>query len=137
MQTETAAYLDSVEKFAGRKFRHRDDIAKLIELVKGRNQEKLFDDILFLAKFISHARTIIIRVGSESEETQKLSRELHQQMDAVTRLLRTIWNDAPGDDRNAMISKYLTLDHAHLADLFSLLYELSWIKNYTLDQNGR
>jgi len=136
IRPETLTYLDTVEQFAHRTFQLRDDIAALMELAESRKMSRVFDDILFLAKFVSNARTVISRVGLESEETQKLASELKEQLERTTTLLRTIVKEAPEDLKLNFTTTYLTLGHENMANLFALLYELSWIKNYVLDRGG-
>jgi hypothetical protein len=135
-RAETEAFLDAVEKSAHRTLRFRDDIGALIDLCDSQNMRPIFDDVLFLAKFVSNARNVISRVGPGSEETNKLASELKEQMEKIATLLRIIVKDAPGDLKVDFTENFLLLGHESLANLFALLAELSWIKNYDLDRGG-
>ena len=135
IRLETQTYLDAVEQFAHRKFQFRDDLGLLTDLSESRNMKQLFDDILFFAKFVSNANNVLKRAGVHSEETQKLSAEFKESLEKSSTLLRTLVKEAPEEVKKDFTARFFSLSQESVSNLLSLLYELSWIKNYSLDKH--
>lgn len=131
----TTLFLDEVEHFAQRKFLFRDEMALLIELSESRGMQKLFNEIIFFAKFITNAQHILKRIGSESDEVLKLRIELTENLKKTSTLLRTLVEECSDDMKESFMRRFLMFNQENLDNLFSLLSELSWIKNYSLDKD--
>ncbi len=134
IRKETETYLDTVEEYTHRKFRFRDEVGVLVDLAATRTMERLFDDILFLAKFVSNANTILKRTGTGSEDTVKLSAEFKENLEKASSLLRTLVKEAPEEIKQHFLSSFFSLSRDGMNNLLALLYELTWIKNYKLDR---
>jgi len=129
---ETESYLDALEKFAGRKFRHRSDIKVLLELSPSR--ETVFEEIVFYAKFISNAYAVLRRTGPAGEDTSRLSAEFQEKLGQSASLIRTILTDASSEVRTNFSDRFLAPSPDSLSRFLELLGELSWIKNYDNDK---
>lgn len=134
IRKETETYLDTVEEYTHRKFRFRDEVGVLVDLAATRTMERLFDDILFLAKFVSNANAILKRTGTGSEDTVKLSAEFKENLEKASSLLRTLVKEAPEEIKQHFLSSFFSLSRDGMNNLLALLYELTWIKNYKLDR---
>ena len=130
---ETQFYLNEVEKFAQRKFQFRHEISLLVESAALHSQQHVLDEITFLAKFSVNASNILKREGAGKEETSKLEREFKQNLEKSSSLIRELISDIPDDERNMFISRFLSLTHEGMGNFMKLMYELSWLKNYSLD----
>ena len=129
----TRVYLDKIEKFVSRKFKYYSEIALLMELSRDGVKKALFDELTFLSKFVSNAHSILQRVGSGSAEVLKLSDEFQKNLKKSIDLFRKIINDTADLTKEDFENRFLSISHDNLPNLLSLLYELSWIKNYALD----
>ena len=134
IREETRIFLDDVELSSGRKFLLREEIALLYELAERLSLRSVFDDITFYAKFVSHATLILKRFGPTSEETVKLSQEFKEKLEKVSALMKSLLDEAPDDMRESFMTRFFALSHESMNSLMSFLQELSWIKNYSLDQ---
>ena len=134
IHSETHNFLDEVEHFAHRKFRYRKDIEQLVELTRRHKMQQVFDDVVFYAKFISNAYAVLNRSGTPSEDTLKLSNEFKEILEKTATLLRTMIKEGPDDVKQHVTMTYLSLTNDSMNAFLSLLYELSWIKNYILDE---
>lgn len=134
---ETTAYLDAVEQFARRLFKFRRDIEYLVELSKTGTGRQTFDEMIFHAKFITSASAVLKRSGPQTEDTRNLSNELRNGLERVSSLIHTIIEKAPEDVRSQFVRGYFSPTPGHLTNLLALLYELSWVKNYTIDRERR
>ena len=126
--TETESYLDALEAYAGRKFRHRPGLATLIELSSTR--EAVFGEIVFYAKFISNASAVLRRTGLAGEDTSRLSAEFQEKLGRSASLIRTMLADAAQEVKTNFADRYLEQSPDSLSRFLEFLGELSWIKNY-------
>ena len=135
---QTRKYIDAVEHFAGKKFQFSNELCILVQLAESNQMNQKFEEITFFAKFISSAYSILHRNPPQSEETRKLSTEFNEKLEKIHIILRELIEEAPQDIRATFIEKFLPLSHEGMKNLLAFLYELSWIKNYTLDnKTGR
>lgn len=134
--TDPASWIRAAETFAARMFRHRDDITLLLETCRARNQQQLFDDLVFNAKFITNALQILKRVGADNADAAKLSVELREMMEKTSTLLTTIIKEIPDARRQRFLDTFLALSQPAMAELMTLLAELAWVKNFMLDQRS-
>ena len=135
IRPETHAFLRVVERSAGRKFRFERDIALLLEVADQASIRQHFDDLTFYGKFVSHAAAILKRQGLAAEETASLSAELEATLKKTAKLMETILMRAPAEPAQSFRNRFLSHSPPSLESFLALLAELSWIKNYVLDQD--
>lgn len=119
-----------MEKYAGRPFPHRADLAYLIAASRGR--ERAFEEAIFLAKFITRAGAILRRPAGE--DITRLSAEYAEKLARASAILRDLSGPEGGDEARAFADAYLASTHESLGRLLALLEELARIKNYLLDR---
>jgi hypothetical protein len=134
IREETRALIDNVERASGKKFLLRNDVELLCELASQHSLGSVFDDIIFYAKFASHASAILRRVGSANDEAAKLAQEFKDKLEKVSSLIKTLIGKAPEDVRKLFTDRFFSLSHESMNSLMILLQELSRVKNYFLDQ---
>lgn len=125
--------LDEVERFAGRKLQYRADIIVLMELAVSYQQRRMFDDVMFLAKFLKNAHHILQRIGPNDEGYPKLSAEFREALEKFTTLVKTIIKEGPEDVKQSFTARFFTLTQQSLTNLLQLAADVSWVKNYTID----
>ncbi|HUN65824.1 MAG TPA: hypothetical protein VMW43_06950 [Bacteroidota bacterium] len=130
---EVEEYLGAVERYSGRRFHFRTEIALLMELAAQTERSEEFEKIIFTAKFITRAFDILRRSGSGSEESKHLSAELQANLVSVTGLIRSLCSTDPTIADALFGERMFSLTHESLDLLKDLLSELTWIKNYSLD----
>jgi len=129
----TEAFLDEVERASGNTFSRRADVGTLRELAHDCGKQQVFDDILFLAKFVSRAAKILGRPGLQTDDTAKLSAEFADQMEKASTLMRTLVKESPDETKEHFLSVYLSLRNESFQNLLDLFRELSWVKNFQVD----
>ena len=132
-EQNSAQFLDAVENHAGRKFQFRREVEFLIDSTGSPSASHSFEEIIFLAKFITNASNVLKRTGQSREETEKLSAEFKEKIGSVSALLAGLIGRASGDEQSSIVSRFLSPSFDSLNELLALLAELSWIKNYHLD----
>ena len=133
---ETKEYICAVEKFVHRKFQFKSEIEALIELDRVGAMRQVLEDVLFYAKFLSNAQAILNRTGANDDNIKKLKAEFEKKLEEISELLRRLLNGSPEDFKGKFDSRFFPLTPDCMNNLLSLLYELSWIKNYQLDNEN-
>ena len=123
----------TLNDFAGGRLKNPDDLGILLRLVAREDRRPLIDRSAFLAKFIVKSRKIMNRIGADADGYEQLSQELGKSLKETTELLRTLLADAPDADRERMTRTYLAMTPAGLDNLFALLEDLAWYKNWKID----
>ncbi|MBI4811124.1 MAG: hypothetical protein HY800_06760 [Ignavibacteriales bacterium] len=130
----TKLFVSDVEKFAQKKFHFKPEIEYLLELSKENKLEQVFDELTFYAKFVSNAHNILNRTGMDGTDTVKLSDEYKLNLQRAYSLLSTLTEFAPDDVKNSFAKRIQIVSPDSVENLLSLMYELSWVKNYNLDK---
>jgi hypothetical protein len=131
---ETSIYLDSVERFAGRKFALRRDVGALVEASAARGRQAVLDELAFQAKFLTHAQKLLRQFGMQHEETARLSDEFSNGVKKAADLIRTLLAQEEEGVAQRFESDYLQMSQPALTNFLALMADLAMIKNYTLDR---
>jgi hypothetical protein len=130
---ETNKLLDDVEQLAQRKLHYRAEIAMLIELTQAQHQQRLFDDIVFLAKFLWNSSNVMRRIGPTDEGYTKLSAEFRDAVEKFSTLIKTLIKEGQGDIKKQFMKKFFTMSQESMNHLIQLASDMSWLKNYSID----
>ncbi len=105
----------------------------LLEVACDRSLIRVFEDLIFHAKFADRASTVLRRIGTGNNDTEKLSAEFTAAVGKVSAHIRTLLDQSPPAEREAVESRFLTLTPSGLERLLALCSELARVKNYLLD----
>ena len=128
----TESFLADAERFTGRRFRHRLELGLLIDALNSDKLTKSFEELVFYAKFLTHAGAILARKGLAEEETGKMAKEYAATMQRALGLLEEIRGQLKEADRRTF-EPIIGMTHEHMKQFMSLMNELGWIKNYLID----
>ncbi|MDI6766799.1 MAG: hypothetical protein QME52_08265 [Bacteroidota bacterium] len=126
--------ISTIEDYAQKKFQFRTEIEYLMELSDKNKMQEHFDDLTFRAKFIINAYNLLMRVGTESSETTKLSIEFKKNLELASDIIRGLIRNAPDEIKIIFQERFEVNTGQNLENMFGLLQELSLIKNYFLDK---
>ena len=135
MTAATESFLTDVERFAARRFRHRLELGLLIDSLGSEELTRDFEQLIFYAKFLTHAGGILARTGLAETDTKQMAQEYAATMQRALGLLEKMCSRLPEEDRR-VFDRLVGMTHEHMKNLMSLMNELSWIKNYLLDTNA-
>lgn len=130
---ETPELLDDVERFAERRFHYRSEIEILIQLATTNEQKKLFEEIIFLAKFLWSSYNVMQRIGPTGEGYTKLSSEFNDSLEKMTTLIKTLIRASPEDFKDKFKTLFFSISQGSMNNLLRLVADLSWLKNYSID----
>ena len=134
IRPETETYLTNVERYVSKKFRYRIEVGILIDIAEERSLRPQFEELLFLAKFVTNAQSILQRSGIENEQTAKLSAEFSSTLQKFPSMISALTSGAVPEVSRAFPKTFFDQTQESMQRLMVFLSELSWIKNYFLDQ---
>src|SRR5205814_2012340 len=119
--------------FTARKFHYRLEIGTLLELARNGNHLERFEEILFYAKFLTHAESILRRVGLDDETTKHLAAEFLEKSKKTIALLTDLLAAGSPEQKLHFDEQFFSLAGRSMNNLMGMLDELRWIKNYLID----
>ncbi len=94
-------------------------------------------ELAFLGKFCVRAFGIMKRIGPQGDGYGRLAAELEANAGRARVLFSTILAAAPEETRVALSERYLSPTVEGMGDLMALLADLSWVKNWQIDNPGK
>jgi hypothetical protein len=131
---KTWDFVRQLNDFSAHKLTHQDDVATLLELVRTKDQKDKLEEIAFLAKFLSNTYAILKRSNTDALGYDKLSQEFQSNLDRVIGILKEIVAEAPSTTKEDFSSRFFSMTASGFENLMNLLYDLSWLKNWIIDQ---
>jgi len=132
-----------IKKFSAAKLKNEQDISILLEASLYGDNKKLFDEMIFTAKYLNGLGKILhsnmtnaapqsVTTEDKMDENaeEKIRNEFKQNMIKFTSQISKLINDFPSEDKNSVEDKYLAMNRTSLVNLTSLIYDLSWVKKY-------
>lgn len=132
-RAETLQFLDGVEKWADQKLHYRQEIAELVELAAPQRQEQVFEEVVFLSKFLWNTYNVLKRIGPQGEGYEPLSAEFKYSLEKTVGLLKNLMNRGPTELKQKFESSFFAMSQESMNNLIRLFHDLSWIKNYSID----
>jgi len=126
-------FVEELDQFSGGVLTRKTDLGFLLELAIGNNEQEKFERLAFLAKFAAKSRKIMERIGRNGEGYDKIASELSAALEEVSTLLAHLTAFAPDANRSRFSQTYLSNTPGALQQLFLLLSDISWYKNWTID----
>ena len=126
-------FLDDLGQFASRELPYRPDVGTLLHQAKKRGQTRTFEELIFLAKFVSKTFEVIQRIGPDADAYQKLMTELRHNLEKANALAKALLGEAPQAEKQHFQDSYFNLDQQSFGRFLGLLGDLSWVKNWRVD----
>lgn len=133
LRAETLDFLGELERSSNRKLNFSSDVGHLLEAARRSEKMQVFEEMIFLAKFITKSLEVMKRIGADGEGYDKLSAEFRTSLQKVASQLEDISVDAPDEIRRSEEVRFLGLTQESLERLVSLMADLTLVKNWVLD----
>jgi hypothetical protein len=130
---ETEQFVSELQKFSERLFIHKDAIAVLLDEARARGTMQVFEDLVFLAKFLSKTYDLLRRIGPDGDGFQKISAEFQENLERANTFVMTLVKESPKPVKQNMVENFLRLDQESMTRFMALLRELAWVKNWMID----
>ncbi len=133
LSPSTSTLVDALDDFSQHKLTRKDDLGVLVELAMQSGAKAALDDLGFTAKFISRTYGIMRRIGAQDTAYEGLSRQFAEQLEKAEAQERSLLRHAPAATQEHFASTYHARSQEALQHHLSLLYDLSWYKNWLID----
>lgn len=152
ISSETRNLISELSEFSNSKLKNIDALSYLIEASKAFGKEKLFNDLIFTAKYINGLEKILRRnaVFASAQDTKlnggkaisneamdKIKTEYKEHLKKMSFGLKELIQNAEETERDQFISKYLSLTRESMLNLSRLIYDLAWLKIFINKQTRK
>lgn len=125
-----------IESFTNRKFHYPKFILALFDCSVEYGLQWELADIIFTAKFLQKALNSIKRTG-QLENREKFLSEYQEKIEKLKHDLELICGHASEDEKSIFMRTFLQNTQDCLQNLNKLIEDLSWVKNYEIDNNTK
>ncbi len=115
----------------------RDDLGAVLEAAFRGGRERELDELAFVGKFCVRVFGIMRRIGPRGEGYDRLAAEFSSNSGRARELLSSILAGAPEEQHAALSGRYLSMTAEGMEELMALLSDLSWVKNWQIDNPGK
>ena len=130
-------FLGVLERVSNEALVRRDDLAVVLEAAFRGGRKGDLEELAFLGKFCVRAFGIMKRVGPQGDGYGRLAEELQVSTGRARALFGLILAGAPEETRSALSERYLSMTAEGMGNLMALLSDLSWVKNWQIDNPGK
>ena len=127
--------LKKVDEFSNYKLLRRDDLQIIFNEGVKENNNKLFEDLVFTAKYVQGLMKVM-KMGRENSEVKSLEHvqiDLTKNMEKLVEQIRQITSDSSQSDKEYLDKTFLQMNVEAFKNLNDLLYDLDWTKKYLND----
>lgn len=135
LSQKTKSLLSEISSSSGNRLMRSMDLGTLIELAHQQSLTGVLDDLAFAAKFLSKSFDLMKKVGKGGEGYDKLETEFSAQMKKSHALINQLLEKSDAMTKAHFAQTYLSMDTVSLQHLMQLFHDLSWYKNYLIDQS--
>jgi hypothetical protein len=135
LRPQTLGFLRELERSAARKLNYPEDVGHLLEASGRARKLAMFEEAIFLAKFITKSLAVMKRIGVDGEGYDKLSAEFQTSLRRAASLLGEISLSAPAEIRQSVEKRFLDLTQESVDRLMKLMADLTAVKSWVLDGN--
>lgn len=122
--------LDEINNQSPGFLKNYDDIRVLIEMSGDNSSEVKFNELMFNAKYIKGLRTVLSKITINGDVYQeKIFNEFTKNLENFSLQVKSLLNNS-GDLLSQFEKKYFDLEHECMANLMSLIDDLSLCKEF-------
>ena len=130
-QSKISIFLNELELSTGYRFTYPDAVSLILERACLENKTKIFDDLIFHAKFIVKTQEVMNRIGPKAEGYNKLAEELQASIEQAINLIRVLIEST--EQLEEFEKRFFLIETESFSRFIKLLSDLSWIKNWQID----
>lgn len=130
---EISRFLEELAQFASRELPYRNDVGFLLARAKQLGDVQSFEDLIFVAKFVSKSIDVMRRIGPDADGYQKLATEFSENAKRARILAKSLVEHADAADNRRFAGEYFGNDQVSFDRFLGLLSDLGWVKNWRVD----
>jgi hypothetical protein len=127
-----AKFIESVESYTGNPLIRKEDIEKLIGIVKEKGKEEEFDKLIFTSKYICGLMRVVKNaVGvPEVNSIEHIKEDLNENIKKGIEQMREVISSGDEEQKSYFEKTYLTLTSHSFNNLNQLFSDLEAVKKY-------
>ncbi len=124
-----------VDEFSNFQLQKRDDLQRLYAISIDGNNEKLFEETIFTAKYVIGLMRVLKKgsTNPEIESLEHVKKDLTENMEKVVGQIRELTSAGAENDKNYFEENFLKMNAVSFQNLNQLLSDLEWTKKYFND----
>ncbi len=130
----TRTLLSNINDASGKTLKRSLDLGALLQIAEEHSLQVLLDDLAFSSKFIMKSYELMQRIGRDGNGYEKLSVEFTAQITKSQSVLRQLLEKSDTATRTHFSGQYLEMNTLTMQNLMQLYHDLSWYKNFQIDQ---
>lgn len=134
VRPETLDFIRELERSANHALSFPDDVGHLLETARRHHTMEVFEEAVFLAKFITQSTGVMKRIGPDADGYDKLSSEVQAGIQKASSLLKRISESCPNNVVQRQSTMFFAMSHETLERLMRLFADLTLVKNWVLDK---
>jgi uncharacterized protein YrzB (UPF0473 family) len=125
-------FIESVEGFTANPIVRKEDVKRLIGIVKDNGKEEEFEKLTFTSKYVCGLMRIIKNSSSipEVNSIENIKADLNENIKNGMELLREIIASSDDEEKDYIEKTYLTLTTENFGNLNQLFSDLEAVKKY-------
>ncbi len=133
LSQNTKTLLLNINNASGQTLKRSMDLGALIEIAAQHSLPEQLDDLAFSAKFITKSFELMQRIGKDGNGYEKLSEEFSAQMKKSQAMILQLLNRGDAMTKAHFTENYLEMNTLTMQNVMQLYHDLSWYKNYQID----
>jgi hypothetical protein len=130
-QSKIDIYIRQLQVYTGHTLSYPNELSSILAVTFKEGKSRLFEDLIFLAKFIVKTQEVMNRIGPKADGFEKMASEFQLSVKHAIELLRLMIESS--DQKNDFEAKYFSFKTDSFTRLMKLFSDLSWIKNWQID----
>ena len=131
---ETIDLILDIKEYSGGKLKNEFELSALIEFTINRNNIKIFEGIIFKAKFLKGLSKVMAGYTESEEKREILLAEYTTELKSLTELINAVLSETDPMIKDSFVRKYFELTPECFMNLNLLLEDLSVCKDYFNDR---
>lgn len=133
LHAETDQFIRDLERFSNRKLSYPVDVGHFLEAARQSQKTSVFEEAIFLSKFVTRSLAVMQRIGTDGEGYDKLSSEFQVNLQKTASLLKILWEGTPDEVKRNQENLFFSLTEDSLDRFVKLVADLALVKNWVLD----
>ncbi len=133
LHAETDQFIRDLERFSNRKLSYPGDVGHFLEAARQSQKMSVFEEAIFLSKFVTKSLAVMRRIGTDGEGYDKLSSEFQANLQKTASLLKTLREGMPDEVKRNQENLFFSLTQDSLDRFVKLVADLALVKNWVLD----
>jgi hypothetical protein len=129
-------FVNAVEKFSKSKLKRKAELIRLFEETLKNNNEALFEDLIFTAKYVQGLLRIVNNgtINAEINNIEQIKKDFSDNLNEAVSKIKEIISHTDDNMKHHFEQTYFELSQQGFLNLQGLLSDLEWAKLYLNDK---